>query len=1293
MPLMNATSPAQLLSGENEGVQLQFIEGDEVITLAGLKNQMPNPTFERFQARGRAEGWDMGAPLGSDVWNVYGARLTRIDGNGKHHALNPRYWRQNPEELPVGRYQHGIDYPLITGTPMPNPGHPTELARPLEAPEVDVVDLDAAEGFPAGTYPISYCLILGKDPMNSSRITNAAPFANVTLGQGQKPVCTVPDGVQEGATGILWIMGPKNGSVNGPGYAQKRTDLRKSRPLTVTIPGPFRKNRERISPTSRNETYSPTGTMPKPRRFYPKSFGNMERLRTNLSYQLKTEQGWTNAAPALYVDTGRKRYKQELAWQPPNITRLAKEGYLGYRPLFQATDGKYYTLVGSQADSEGFIPLGKHAHILRIDSNEEKWPYIQKPMEVDIHAADESGIPGPDTPITEPFPAGPLRMPPGRYGFRTTNGNISVVPAQESDPSPATVVVLRDSGLAAGGAASGVTDREARVHRPHRQKLLNARFTDKTEDAFGEIDLNWSSERPSGVNINAGDGVLTVDDTSGLLETTQIRASRAHKINPRAQYRARFRVRMHRLQGGSLRINVGFRDENMAPVESKNIGIVTDRDPDGVDGDGEIVSALIGPNDKTSDIETPDNAAYIIISFVNAALVGGTTEARNMRYLIDQIAFIQGPSTIRKRWALDFGLYADKTIETRRTPREEDPAKPYPNSPYCRVVENPRDGARFRAFTFEASHGFENGQFPSYWTQYANESQTLQIAERFALQGNMGARARILASSPADGPRLFRALDPADTKKAIGGWFRAKMIPRPSTVQGARVTIMRISGRRADGTNVTVSRVDLRRDGVLEMISQNGASVSTTTLAREISPADPFHAELVLSGVGGANGRAQVRLRRNGRLLAYTASSLDLSGVTLTGLNVGLMASSEVTEAILDFDNIQVSPDGRTDTDPVPGNYVEYWAPEGSPYHEDNFLKGMRIPVRESTTYRFSGYAGSENVVRPASILPSVFLDEDGTVLQQNLPLTIFRGDNEWERYDVGLDAPEGARYLEFVGGGVADGFIRVQALQIEPETPDGKPSLFDWRNRLSGFFTVTFDTALPGGNDAVKLLDAVEAWNDLGVAGTNDVDDSGNILTSFSTTVAGEERKADLTGASFYPDLKSLEAARGKRRFVRVRVQLDSTSREATPGVRSVQLDVERPLPILLREDGSEWRSSVMVHNLPVAGFASNIVQKEMMNGDMQTEDISRGATPRRFPSVQLEIPRDSVALGLTRRIHHVIEARGKRYHVTGRIPNPEVDRSQSALNQSDFDGIWRHTVTMENVSVREAHDMERGG
>jgi hypothetical protein len=87
---------------------------------------------------------------------------------------------------------------------------------------------------------------------------------------------------------------------------------------------------------------------------------------------------------------------------------------------------------------------------------------------------------------------------------------------------------------------------------------------------------------------------------------------------------------MTRRTGGALRINAAFRDENMALISTRNIGIVANVDPD---GDGEVVSALIGPSGSRSDIELPANVAFIVISFVNTAFVGGATEPRNMRYL------------------------------------------------------------------------------------------------------------------------------------------------------------------------------------------------------------------------------------------------------------------------------------------------------------------------------------------------------------------------------------------------------------------------------------------------------------------------------------------------------------------------------------------------------------------------------------------------------------------------------------------------------------------------------------
>ena len=687
MPHVGAKEGHELLAGDNRNVCARYAGrtgNDAIAELASPTNGMPNPDLTDLDARGELRDWVLGAPERPDGWNAYGRQLTRVLSSGAHAPLRgTEPQKQNTAgRLPFSRYFFQLDGPLAPGGPIPDPAARARIAGPQEAPKVKVVPKGGAVGYRAADYWDSFAWIYGDDPERSNLLTPAAPFVRVTIGQGQTTETTLPTKPAD-ATGVALLRSLPNGPKDSA-RVQRRLDLRGKRPKTHPLYGPYRKDALVVHEGSPNRTeIGAFGQHPAPRVFRSRSFGTLQEMDVELGYRLKGPGGPSASQRMALEKVNGRAEREAVAWEPRGSA--VPDGADGWSPEFVGAVGELYRLPTENGGE--WWPIGRHAEILTNDP--AKWPEGQpRPVRVERSRRDASGAPAPKNPLDAPEVKGAIEAPPGRYAFYTTNELAGSLhgPDEESAPSPPRVVTLRDSGLAAGGAASGVTDQAARVYGPSPQMIANARLTDYGNDG---LDLDWDSPNVPGVRLEPVEGGFSVDDTSADTDVDVVKTSDYFEVNPSARHTARWRWAFSRRISGTADAVVRYfaeaSDLDGNPVPGSAVGTVL---PLASATGTAWARPTFGAPGTAAPAPAGARFARILFRDVGAS---GAGNARDLAYTVTHIGAWKGAAP-RKRYPLALGL-SSRGSEGRPAPPQEDPAHPYPPGPFCHVVEDPEDGA------------------------------------------------------------------------------------------------------------------------------------------------------------------------------------------------------------------------------------------------------------------------------------------------------------------------------------------------------------------------------------------------------------------------------------------------------------------------------------------------------------------------------------------------------------------------------------------------------------------------
>lgn len=1168
----------EILAGDHDGVRVVLDDGEPLVTLAG-RNMIADPLFEDFDMGGRLKNWTLGAPDRPDGYHVYMRQLTRLQAGGYVNLHNTTLQRQNTYKYPFGKNHHLQDTPLIEGPGIPDANKRARIPGPDRAPRVVVEERDTVVGLRAGRYRISYIWILGS-PAHSRRYTNPAPAVTEDVAQGRWLRVFLEElAVPEGVSGLAIVM-----SYNGGLWRiQERINVRNSVPAYKNVTE-FRQTRD---PIGANRTYvGSIGDYPGPRVWYPHvSKGRVLRGGTyRLSYRLVTSsasEGESAGESASQQITEVRRLMPKakgrgLSFAPPKHV-LAKEGVIGWYPEIQGSDGQWYVLKrGGARPWMGINGRATVYHLPGSNAENRLWGWATAEQSA-RKLEDTSGIPGPDSALSTPGELGLERLPPGNYSARTT----FAIGDEESAPSPPQTFTLRDAG-------GGVSDQVIRVYSPVEQSIPNDRYADKRPDG---LDLDWETPPVPDVLVESGDGVLRVTDTSLSTNDATVRISGRF---PLEQTVSVLKMRIKHFgdfyEGGSWAALLTFHDE-----DGEQTGVATRVLSQFQSAQDFVLRKTIGPHGTNAQIKMPPEAtqAYIALRHYGHRLTeeGTTPSQRWLQYEIRDVGLFRG-SAPNKRYPVDFGLYSDGDIPDRLSPDIERPELPYPPGAYCRVVEHPIDPADTPSTEIISVFGFEGGPGQTKTGWWHNGT----ITEEAALRGRYGLHCARGERTSYDTPATDR--------------LAARTIFVPIGLGPDGVATM----ATINGTDGPLAQMLLRPNGSLNLWVKDGASTKSSNALLGVQPHSEVQVEIVASGANSTSGRARAIVILDGvRYPDVTFENLDWSGQWIESSDSGPISAPAGFEAYVD--HVFITEDGITDTDPLPGNFCEFWSPPSTPYSRDNFMRGYKQPITEGQ-YTVSAHLGSQNITKEAELLPTVVLDEQGNVLQDNGPLASLVGDNDWERHHLTFDAPEGAAYIEFIGGLVADGLIRAQAPQLE----EGSLSNFEWRYPSEGYFLSTLDTALPGGNPRPEL-ESARSFEALDAVTTNEES------TSVTLSIRAGDTLDEMDDAIWRDSLADLLAHEGVKRFVQVHCLLSTLDLQQSPGVRSLFLDCKRSYPMLLRADGSEFLSACEAPMYSAPQPLRNLVTREYADGRTGVEDIGRSDPMPKLEGLALRCYRESAA------------------------------------------------------------------
>lgn len=1202
MSRLIATTADEMLSGTNSNVMGQFWDNEDevpgVVTLAST-NMFPNPDLVEVDERGRLRGWDLDAPPDPDSWNVYMRRITSIAAGNVHNIINngAPMLRQNESVLRWKEHTYQQDHPLLTDKALPDLGKDqyTDLAPPLDTPRVKVALQTDTIGFPAssaGAMRASYFGILGDHPMSSKRITPAAPSVAVpAIAQGQAIIFYLPDEIPDSWTGIGFVLGPDDTNLR----TQKRVDIR-GRVLTQVVDkGPYRRDGTKVTPTSTNRTkLGDFESFAKPKHWRSNSDRTLMQDFYSIAYELKTEQGWSGSSLKAVVEVVNDQPGTALSWIP-HENALKQPGVQRWRPLFKAKNDDWYTFEDAK---ENGYPLWKPAR-LHTRGVGEKWRSSNKAVKNGRNEKDSSGVPAPQDPMEAPVAFGAEQMKPGKYAVRLTTASQKL--GMESRPSPRATFTLRDTGVQAGGAPSGVTDQAVRVFRPPGQTIKNSRLVevDKTD---GSTELHW--ERPVATGITVADSVLRLNIATGT-GIVIFRRTDAEPVDVTKFYTLRWRVDFTSWTAGSLQLRLRWLNAAGAEISTTVV-----EDMGGVQN--ETIKYTFGPPNGSANYDMPATAVSVQAEVVGANSFRGDVSLSN-------IGMFVGRSNPRKLWDL---VLAEDTPgkDAWPVPDQETHADikrmHYPAGAYVRLVTSPSRPAQHRGGTIVESKGFEEGTTTGGgWTAPATTGgATIDVQPGYALSGMYGMRADVAAASAAYSAYVWKALTNSGASFGIEGFARIKTLPSTGSVGIMGVT-------RSTTLTDYLAYAKISSTGAVTMRYQTttaGVFADSPTIVTA-SPGDDLKIDFTFANLGTAGTTVTMRVKRNDRTPVSTTALSVLASSQVNRALVGFFDGTTGATARVLLDKVKYYSAGIGEVSDIAGNMVEYWAPEGQPAgNPDHLMTGIRYPVKPATAYVDSVYIAHDGITTPADgadLFSVVSYDADGELLQHHGYIAQdLKGKSHWDRYNLAYVTPANAAYVMYERNRVGDGLIWVMGFQHETGTT---PSTWINTNALTGSFQVVFKTTPKNGpkdgdvsfNNRIIRVKAVYSHIITTDGAGNDVALAGSAV---NVQTRGADTQAGLATATF--GANDVVTVVPSHKWIEVKVTLNAPNSTTSPEVRSVYIDVERDRPVLTRADGRDFDGAIIVYALTPASPVPNVVRKEMADGSVGLENVGRGSPPEKL-------------------------------------------------------------------------------
>lgn len=1211
-----ADSGPALMSGDHSNV-LADIRGR--VRLAS-RNLMPNGDLDdagedKDGNASAVDGWILEAQPQVSGWMPYYAEES---GKPLHRMLF--------EALGIGRGYFKVDRTPIKAGQAPDPTDRGRVGRP-ERFWVDLIPVGDI-GLAADTYWVAINYIVGNSrlPRKRLRWTEESDYVRVDVPtDGMGIEVFLPPDRPEGITAVGVLV--KRGSLGNPARLQEVMFVRYGIRESIKLRGAWRNGH---APPSINTTYiGALNQIASPQvHLGSRSPDRRKRARGRSgggSYQfrvlVKTEFGWTLAGKASRWRSNGFGKRSSAFWISPRPIRNGQVEEFAVEVRGRLLDAPD---VVSEWKRYGFgsgqmsFPVGTWVPVQGW--NEDNIPSAHVLESANTQAEDESGVPKPEVDLEEPLTFAGSPMGPGTKFLKATwaykeEDDLGRVEERESPPSPLVRVVVPSSG--------GAATHTIRFQRPPgMNEEHNPRFVDLRRDQQEE---RWvrNPEGATGAIFGPQLGYTEVTDTT-LKDTNQaVYYSAPVDITDGKDRAIRMTVELDEAEyiSGRVRVDVEFLDANgvLIPGATRTVGRTAHVGR-------EYMHATIGSRIPAShaDIRWPQQATHYRRKFIH---LGSTSHGvRNFVATYKDIGAYPGLAHPEKR----FDLSEDERLV----------AADYPPNAYISALsrelvdeERIRPEQNMSGWVQEVID-FDDGGGSEYLTFISDGGSQGLFTER-PISGSQSIR---LAQGA--GTHAYKRLDAGVGRATLDAIARLRMDTLPST---GRTSIFRVAGDTG-----AIGFFEVAGNGDLYCQSRDAADVVTTTTFADfgIDDVHDMRLEIGVENAGTVNGVVNyyftwgAGIRRN-RIARHTG--VDLTGKHPRYIDTGITYSVSGSGAIVEADEIEAYKEDIWED--VPGRLVEYWAANGTPVSPLNGMRGHQVPVDGGKAQILSAFFDARGIPNNAGLLRFVAKNEKGAVVARYGALATVTGRKRMRRYWRRIAWPLTAAYIEFEDNLLGAGLVRYGQIQVEDDTPDGRPTPFTNKHVPDGSVEVEFSNLIPGlpKEHILSFRNKLKEYR--GAADRSDTPDATSVDVEFCSSPDVDE-----ANPSYSPWTQDLDAVPiTPYGTFKIRANLHTDDLEVTPQLNELVLDFVREKPVVCRSDGTEFTGGAMPVDFPAVQYLPNV--RTETYADNSTGFTTFGERQARADGWKIEAYLDEGVEQISEEIGKndsalVVDVLGKRYH-----------------------------------------------
>lgn len=1166
MGLIKADSGPDLMSGEHVNVRSDF-EGTATLT---SKNLLPDPGLKDIRATNDLHRyWTLGHAPRPTHWSPF----VRDNKTVKQFA------RQVTEPLPLRTCVYDIEDELARGAPLENSSRTVDIAPPA-MPRAIPFPVGPNIGMPAGYYTMAYGYVTDENWQHGPLVTNPGPRGEAFfLAQGQGVLLPTPPEIPSKLTAIaVFFSEPRadaTAALTAPMYEIERFRTHNIKQF-VRVVGPF-KWRNKVT-TNRNHTYV-GGRMGLPAlRAWcgPSPMNHVRDIIVKLSYSVYTNQGMSMSSPIMnptsWITLGDG--KNSLQFKPVRFPR----GTIGWRPevrFYVHNQGMPFNMKVSEGASDWYAITKSRGGDPFFERDEpasiwvsvpEYWPktigdYLKR---ITRSENDNTGINAPSEILETPtvLDLNTSGLTPGAHQVKTA----LFVGEEEGPDSPAQKVqVAPGDGL--------------RIYRPlFHNRLDNADLGERNKDDI-DIPRAWIIPKPFPANVfvrppDSG-FIRYVDRSNGVDNYEAFKTPLAVLERDENKFLMRFQLDMRdAYTSGRVRVWLEEYNDLEQLINSQVIGNFFGS---GIEYD--FVARLLQTSGEPSSgnvIAISPNTTQIRcrIQGVGSSKAG----ARNFVADFHHWGVFEGWGKPTKATRLERGVAS-------QVERDEDW---YPHGGYCEIKENPTDGPRNEAAQRINTRHFEDGGIAP-WVEGGTTGEAnlfSGVTAGAAINGTKGWNVHKAGPTSVGVTKFLDYNFTAASEAAVKWDIKLKQIPTDAA--------MYLGTIRSD-TNHQMVRLQLMTNGDLAAVVTDSNNVATTTIIGwGVEQGDTISVEFYVQGAGTSNGsvKCRVGLNNRNRLETMVISSIVWTGRLPAQARLGVHGNDVAANTWhLAYDGFIVSRKSMEASVRIDiGNYFEYYGPAGTPNNEQYGPHGMRVPVRPGQTYTVSAYVYYEDLPVGTDLLRIKAKDrKHGTVHNFGALVDDIAGDSlDWIRHTMTFTVPSGTRYIEFFGNNLGAGTVKIAGIQMEK---GNVATDFDRTNAASGYLTVLFSTRPEGvtADSPTRWLGEFKKVRKLRALTTNN--EGGSVSVTWRSAVD----IAALDAAAFTSNLNTIKS---EHNLLEVRVDMSTTDVNNSPECRSIFVDLERLGTILCRDDGTEYKGGVNVHNVSAVHAPERASNIEMASG-----------------------------------------------------------------------------------------------